>query len=86
MPEVSRFFGIVISLHFREHLPPHFHAEYGEDEAIIDIRALAVIDGHLSSRVLGMVVEWASQYQTELMDLWERAQLHQSLYKLPPLK
>ena len=73
-------------MHFRDHPPAHFHAEYGEDEATIDIRALALIDGHLSSRSLGMVIEWASQHQTELMDLWERAMLQQSLYKLPPLK
>jgi hypothetical protein len=86
MPEISRFFGIVISMHFREHLPPHFHAEYGEDEATIDIRALTVLDGVLSSRSLGMVIEWASQHQSELLDLWERAQRRQSLYKLPPLK
>lgn len=57
MPEISRFSGIVISIHFREHLPPHFHAEYGEDEATIDIRTLAMIDGRLSNRSLGMVVE-----------------------------
>ena len=86
MPEISRFFGIVISMHFREHLPPHFHAEYGEDEATIDIRALTVLDGALSSRSLGMVIEWASQHQSELSDLWDRAQHRQPLYKLPPLK
>jgi hypothetical protein len=73
-------------MHFREHLPPHFHAEYSEDEATIDIRALTVLDGALSSRSLGMVIEWASQHQSELLDLWERAQRRQSLYKLPPLK
>jgi len=86
MPEISRFFGIVISMRFREHPPPHFHAEYGDEEAVIDIRALAVIEGHLSSRSLGMVIEWASQHQTELMNLWERAQRQQPLYKLPPLE
>jgi hypothetical protein len=64
----------VISRHFREHLPPHFHAEYGEDEATIGIRALTVLNGALSSRSLGMVIEWASQHQSELLDLWERAQ------------
>jgi hypothetical protein len=86
MPEISRFFGIVISMRFREHPPPHFHAEYGDDEALIDIQALVVIEGRLSSRSLGMVIEWASQHQAELMDLWSRAERHESLYKLPPLK
>jgi hypothetical protein len=56
-------------MHFREHLPPHFHAEYGEDEAAIDIRTLTVLDGTLSSRSLGMVIEWASQHQSELFGL-----------------
>jgi len=86
MPEISRFFGIIISMRFNEHQPPHFHAVYNDDEAMIDIRTLMVIDGHLSSRVLGMVIEWASQHQPELSDLWERAQHKQSLYKVSPLR
>ena len=86
MPEISRFFGIVISMRFREHQPPHFHVEYGDDEAAIDIRTLTVLDGHLSSRALGMVIEWASQHQSELSDLWELAQNQQPLYKVSPLK
>jgi Domain of unknown function (DUF4160) len=42
MPEISRFFGIVIKMFFDDHNPPHFHAEYGGDLALIDIRTLAV--------------------------------------------
>ena len=60
MPEVSRFYGIVIRLHFDDHPPPHFHAEYGDDEALIAIGTLAVISGRLPGRALGLVVEWAS--------------------------
>jgi hypothetical protein len=41
MPEISRFFGIVIKMFFDDHNPPHFHAEYGDDLALIDIRTLA---------------------------------------------
>jgi len=85
MPEISRFFGIVIKMYFDEHLPPHFHAEYSEYEAVFDIRTLVAIGGDLPPRVLGMVVEWASEHRAELLDLWERAANHQSLYKLPPL-
>ncbi len=51
-----------------------------------DIRTLVIIGGDLPSRVLGMVVEWASLHREELLDLWERAVNHESLYKLPPLK
>ena len=85
MPEISRFFGIVIKMYFEDHPPPHFHADYGEHEALIDIHALVVIGGSLPPRVLGLVVEWASQHQAELHVLWERAVQRQSLYKLPPL-
>ena len=57
MPELSRFFGIVISMFFDDHNPPHFHAWYGNDRIAINIRTLQVIDGCLSPRALGPVVE-----------------------------
>lgn len=86
MPEVSRFFGIVIKIFREEHPPPHFHAEYGEYEALIAIHTLTVIEGNLPSRSLGMVIEWASEHRDELDDLWHRAVNHQPMYKIPPLK
>jgi hypothetical protein len=58
MPEISRFFGIVIKMFFDDHNPPHFHAEYGSDLALIDIRTLAVFSGRLPPRVTGFVIEW----------------------------
>lgn len=85
MPEICRFLGIVIKMYFGDHPPPHFHAEYGEHQAVIDIRTLVVIGGHLPPRALGLVVEWASQHQAELLELWERAANHQPLFKLRPL-
>jgi len=85
MPEICRFFGIVIRMYFADHPPPHFHAEYGEYKAVVDIRRLTVIGGDLPPRALGLVVEWASQHQEELLKLWERASNYQELYKLPPL-
>ena len=45
MPELSRFYGIVIKMYFDDHDPSHFHAEYAEDEAVIRIETLAVIAG-----------------------------------------
>lgn len=57
MPEISRFFGIVIKMHYNDHLPPHFHVEYGEYKAVIDIRTLVAIGGDLPPRAFGMVVE-----------------------------
>jgi hypothetical protein len=47
MPIISRFFGIIIRMFFNEHAPPHFHAEYGEYRAIVDIRSLTATDGKL---------------------------------------
>jgi hypothetical protein len=85
MPEVSRFFGIIIAMFFDEHNPPHFHARYGSDRAAIEIRSLRVLEGKLSPRVLGLVVEWASQHQDELLANWEAARLNQPPRKIPPL-
>lgn len=86
MPEISRFFGIVIKMYFGDHVPPHFHAEYNEHKAQIEIHSLVVFSGYLPPRVLGMVIEWASEHREELLDLWEHAANRQPLYKLPPLK
>ena len=57
MTEISRFFGIVIKMFFDDHNPPHFHAEYSGDVALIEIRNLSVFSGHLPPRVLGFVIE-----------------------------
>jgi len=62
MPQISRFFGIVIAMYFDDHAPPHFHAKYGGDECLISINDLRVIDGKLPSRALGMVIEWAASH------------------------
>lgn len=73
MPEISRFFGIVIRLHFGDHHPPHFHAGYQGSNVEIDIRTLAVLEGHIANRALGLVMEWASLHQSEILAAWERA-------------
>jgi len=86
MPEISRFFGIVIKMFFDDHNPPHFHAEYGADLALIDIRSLAVFSGRLSPRVTGLVIEWATLHQRELLADWQRAQTHEELQKIAPLE
>lgn len=86
MPELSRFYGIVIKMYFDDHLPPHFHAEYGEYEALININTLAVIAGKFPARALGLVIEWALLHQAELNREWTKAKNLQSLDKIPPLK
>jgi len=60
MPELSRFYGIVIQMYFGDHPPPHFHAIYGASKAIVDIESLSFIEGQLPPRARGLVIEWAS--------------------------
>jgi hypothetical protein len=86
MPEISRFYGIVIKMFFDDHNPPHFHALYGEYEVLININSFAVFAGNLPPRALGLVIEWATQHQNELLLNWERAQGQKPLSKIEPLK
>lgn len=86
MPEISRFFGIVIKMFFDDHNPPHFHAEYGRDLALIDIRNLSVFSGRLPPRAMGLVIEWATLHQQELLTDWERARAQQELQRIAPLE
>jgi phosphomannomutase len=86
MPEISRFYGIVIKMFFDDHNPPHFHALYGEYEVLININSFAVFAGNLPPRALGLVIEWATQHQDELLINWERARGQESLSKIEPLK
>lgn len=86
MPEISRFFGIVIRMFFEDHNPPHFHAEYGDAEALIDVHNLSVFAGRLSPRAIGLVIEWATLHQGELLDDWRRAQAGRPLQRIDPLE
>lgn len=86
MPEISRFLGIAIKMFFDDHNPPHFHAEYGEYTALIDIRTLLLFSGSLPPRVLGLVIEWATMHRQELLDNWEKARAQEELNKIAPLE
>ena len=85
MPEISRFFGIVIKMFFDDHNPPHFHARYSGGKVSIEIQTLKVLEGEISSRALGLVVEWASLHKEELMKDWELAKSNQPPEKIEPL-
>jgi len=85
MPEVSRFYGIVIRIFYDDHNPPHFHAEYGEREVLVSISTLAILGGSFPARALGMVTEWASSHQRELLAAWARASQLQPPGKIEPL-
>jgi Domain of unknown function (DUF4160) len=82
MPEIARFYGIVIKVFFGDHSPPHFHAIYGEYNALISIESLEIIEGDLPSRAQKLVLEWAILYQQDLLQMWNT----QEFRKLPPLK
>ena len=82
MPEVARFYGIVIKVFFGDHPPPHFHAIYGEYNALVAIASLQIIEGDLPSRAQKLVLEWALLYQQDLLQMWDT----QEFRKLPPLK
>ncbi len=85
MPEVSRFFGIVILFYFNDHEPAHFHAIYGEYEALIEIETLLVLRGELPRRALALVLEWAALHRDELRANWDRARLGETLEMIAPL-
>lgn len=86
MPCVSRFFGIAVYLHYREHGPPHFHARYGDDEVSLDIKTLKILRGGLSPRCMGMLTEWSMLHQIELMRAWDAVAAHESPLPIEPLK
>lgn len=85
MPELSRFYGIIIRMHFRDHAPPHFHATYQDHEATFEIASLAVLQGRLPARALGLVAEWAALHQQELHAAWERRTRQETPEKIEPL-
>lgn len=85
MPQISYFLGVIIRMFYRDHNPPHFHAFYGDFEAIIDIERNELISGALPPRVLGLVTEWVSLHQVELMENWDRARRKESLLAIAPL-
>ena len=86
MPTISIFFGILIRMFFNEHSPPHFHAEYGEYKAVIDIRTFEVIDGKLPRRALELVLDWAELHQAELLEDWELCRSHVEPRPIDPLQ
>ena len=85
MPEISRFYGIVIKIYFADHSPPRLHAEYGSEEALLNIDSLAVIAGNLPPRAISMVREWASLHRDELRVAWNKAKNLQSPGAIAPL-
>ena len=86
MPELSRFFGIVIGIFYSEHGRPHFHAVYGDFEAVIDIETGDLISGKLPKRALALIAEWRADHKAELRENWDLARQHATLKKIAPLE
>ncbi len=85
MPEISRFLGIVIRMYYRDHAPPHFHAEYGDYEITVEIPS-GIVLGKFPRRALSAVLDWHGMHQDELVENWELAGQAQPLNKIDPLE
>ena len=85
MPEISRFLGITVYMLFDDHLPPHFHAEYGGQRISVSIVEGAV-EGRFPRRALGALLEWQQMHRDELMADWQRAERHEVLQRIEPLE
>ena len=84
MPTISRFYGIIIFMNYNDHLPPHFHARYQDQEVIVEIEN-GLVQGKMSRRALSMILEWSERYQQELMRNWDLARARKALEQVPPL-
>jgi hypothetical protein len=84
MPEISRFYGIIIKMYFNEHNPPHFHIEYQDYEAIMNIETGEVI-GNMSRRALNLVYDWLDQNKEALLENWKRIEERKPLNNIKPL-
>jgi hypothetical protein len=85
MPEISRFYGIIISMYYADNNPPHFHAMYGEFKATIRIDDLGIHEGYLPPKALGLIAEWAAIHKEELIRNWNLARENKPIEKIEPL-
>lgn len=86
MPEICRFFGIIIRMYYDDHDPPHFHAVYSGTEAQVGIDPIVILEGDLPSRASSMTIEWAALHQRELLDNWRRLRQDRRPAKIEPLR
>lgn len=85
MPEICRFFGIIISLYWRDHNPPHIHFSYGDYTCSISVLD-RIVDGQAPAKVIVKVNEWIDLHEAEILTLWEKAQKGEKLNRIEPLK
>lgn len=85
MPIISRFYGIIIYIFWKDHAPPHLHAKYADDEIIVEIESGLII-GSMSKRAIKMVQEWREIYKSELLQDWKLAEQKRALFPIKPLE
>ena len=85
MPEISKFYGILIYMYVDDHNPPHFHVWYNNYKAIVFIKD-GLVKGILPRRVLSLVYEWLDLHKEELMENWRRLSNSEAAEKIEPLK
>lgn len=86
MPELSRFYGIVIKMYRDDHNPPHFHAEYAGREAVFEIESLNITKGKFPRRATNLVREWAAQHEQDLLTNWQLMLADEPFVKIDPLR
>ena len=86
MPTICMFRGIKIYINWRDHMPPHFHAKYGDSEVIVSINDIEVLEGTMPNKQLKMLLGWAAFHQEELLENWELAEGKQELFAIEPLR
>jgi hypothetical protein len=89
LPELSRFFGIIIRMYVEPGAPhhrPHFHVYYQNHTAVYSIDPIEMLSGTLPRRQQRLVEAWAELHQGELLENWERLQSGQLPYRIAPLR
>jgi hypothetical protein len=85
VPEVSRFYGIVILFFHNDHEPPHFHVRYGSAEAKVEILISRLLEGAIPRRAMRLVTEWTDLHRHELLGNWRRIRAGLEPRRIPPL-
>jgi hypothetical protein len=85
MPELCRFYGIIVRMFYADHTPPHFHAVYQGEQVEVNIDTLEIIAGQMRRRALALVLEWAALHRDELRRAWDLASRNQEPVKIAPL-
>ena len=85
MPVISRFFGIVIYMYWRDHSPPHFHAKYQDQEITVAIET-GIVTGQMGAKAVALLQEWRQAHQADLLANWRLAEQRRSLDRISPLE